>query len=326
MRITAGLRYTRDEKDQYLEIERNSNFATEIPSLAVNGLATLMPYNNAEETFTKTTPTVTVDFAWTDALSSYAKLSTGFRSGGFNVRAATPEEFQTAFEPEEMLSYELGMKSDWFDRRVRLNAAIYYNDYDDLQVVNSEYSDELRLMGGTITNAGKAAYYGGEIELSAVLTENLVFNAGYGYTKIDYKEYNKTDTVTGVTEDIAEYLDNGTVPENTFNVSLDYTIADFDFGSLRAFADASWQDNMEMDNDTRKQATSLNQDAYWVVNGRIVLSDVPMPEGDLRFALWGKNLADEEYIVHSIDYGSLGYQGAVFGDPRSYGLDVTYTY
>ncbi|ROS04609.1 iron complex outermembrane receptor protein [Sinobacterium caligoides] len=317
MSFTLGLRYTRDEKDQYLGYDRTFN---DFP------LPSPMPRAEAEDTFTKTTPTITVDFAWTDSLSTYAKIATGFRSGGFNTRTATAEEFQTAFKPEDMTSYELGMKSEWFENRMRLNAAVFYNDYTDMQVVDSEFNPGLGIMGGIITNAGKASVYGGEIELTALISEDLTVNANYGYTDIDYKEYVKG----GV--DIANNADMSSTPNNTFSLSADYFIADIGIGQLRAFADYSWQSDSDFNTDVFDPSVvnptgGMKQSSYSIVNGRIVLSEIiGISQGDLQIAAWGKNLTDEEYYVHGIDFGQQLGRSVTFGDPRSYGVDITYRY
>ncbi|CAH0990201.1 Metal-pseudopaline receptor CntO [Sinobacterium norvegicum] len=316
MRVTLGLRYTRDEKDQYLGIDMDNVFIQDA----------IMPMTNATETFTKTTPTITVDYAWTDTLNTYAKIAQGFRSGGFNTRSSTVEEFQTSFEPEEMTSYELGMKSDWMDRRIRMNAAIFYNDYTNMQVVNSEYNAAIGVMGGVITNAGEAVLYGGEIELSAAVTQDLTVNATYGFTDIDYKEY----IVNGV--DISSTAGMTTNPKHTASASADYYIADLGIGQLRAFADVSWQDETYFNANIAAPTTSgLTQGSYALVNGRVILSEIAgISEGELQVAAWGKNLTNEEYYVHGINFGDPAVGGGgnavIFGDPRSFGMDVTYRY
>jgi len=115
-------------------------------------------------------PRVSVRYKFNDDVMSYFTYSTGFRSGGQNdlyalVPGGTPD-----FKPEELTSYELGMKSTWMDRRLLFNAAAFYLDWKDIQAVTAEGPGGI---GETIGNIGNARSMGVELELKAVPVDNL---------------------------------------------------------------------------------------------------------------------------------------------------------
>ena len=117
-------------------------------------------------------PRVSVEYAATDTLMVYASYAEGFRAGGFNSRPVEPPV--TSFDPEEVATWEIGLKSEMLNRRLRLNAAAFFTEYDDMQVQV--------LSGGffDITNAGNSEISGFELEMLAVPTPALEINLGLG--------------------------------------------------------------------------------------------------------------------------------------------------
>ncbi len=114
-------------------------------------------------------------------------------------------------------------------------------------------------------------------------------------------------------------------PKNTAALGVQYDFNRFAFGLLSARVDVTYKDKFVF-HPFQNQYDSA--DAVTLVNARLTLSEIPIggDKNQLKFSLWGKNLTDAQYRRYGIDFGSLGFAGDVFGDPRTYGLDVRYQY
>src|SRR5690606_26128025 len=124
----------------------------------------------------------------------YAKYTTGYNGGGFNARSSSVTSFTSPFDKEEVETIELGLKSEWFERRLRFNVAVFRNDYTDIQISAFEAGS-----GGAsslVVNAGEGVYQGIEFDITAVLIEGLTIDFTYGYLDAEFKEYLQRDPVT----------------------------------------------------------------------------------------------------------------------------------
>jgi iron complex outermembrane receptor protein len=306
--ITAGVRYTEDDRDAFLF---NEGLVFDYDDRLTN-----------DDTWDNVSYLARVNWAMNDDINFYATYSTGYNSGGFNSRASTLTAWEVPIEEEEIASYEIGMKSEWFDSRVRANIAIFYNEYDDIQIAQFEAGS-----GGAssrIVNAGEATYQGFELDLIAILAEGLTAELTYGYLDAEFDEYLARDPQTNEEVDISNVTEVARAPENTANLGLQYDFKPFSFGALSARVDVQYQDEMVF-HPFNNQFDAADDRA--LVNARISLNDVQLgQDGSLRVSLWGKNLTDEEYREWGIDFGSLGYAGATYGRPLTYGLDVVYNF
>ena len=116
-------------------------------------------------------------------------------------------------------------------------------------------------------------------------------------------------------------------------MSADYVIARTELGNVRGYVQANWQDEW---NESALWTAVVNgqpviydhigMDERTIVNARLSLEDVKAGPGNLTFTLWGKNLTDDDYPTFGINLGGLGPITQVYGEPRTYGLDVTYEY
>ena len=311
--ITAGLRYTEDEKSAFL-LNQGLDTNPNVPGTQVGTL-------NDDDKWDNISYMLNGNYKFTDDLSVYLTYSTGYNGGGFNARASTIASFTTPFEEEEVEVWELGMKSEWWDNRVRFNAAVFTNDYTDVQIAQFEAGS-----GGAssrIVNAGQATYQGLELELVVVPVDGLTIDGSYGYLDAEFDEYLALNPATNKLEDISDVTTVAQAPENSWNLGVQYDFEPFSFGTLSARVDVAYKDEFVF-HPYQNQYDSA--DDHTLVNGRISLSDVAVGDGALRFSLWGKNLTDEEYRNWGIDFGSLGFSGNVYGEPRTYGFDVMYTY
>ena len=317
--LTAGLRYTEEDKDIFYDY-LNRPFGA--PPSGIPAQAEL------QDNFYNVSGNVTAAYQVTDDINAFVRFATGYRSGGFNG-----EVFANSFEEETIEQWEIGVKSDWWDNRLRINGSLYTYDYDDLQVSQIETS------GGTATsliaNAGKADRWGGELEILVAPAEDLIVGLSYAYVNGDFDEFPELcgTNVPQTCLDTTDAAKRGSAPGNQMSASADYVFARTSFGDIRGYLQASWQDEwfesaLWTGNYAGEPFIYDHQvmDARTLVNARFSLENVKVGDGMLTFALWGKNLTNDDYPTFGINFGGLGIITEQYGPPRTYGLDVTYEY
>jgi iron complex outermembrane receptor protein len=181
-RLTAGVRYTRDER----KLEAFNQTYTAATGAITNGATT-----NDERVFEKPSWKVSLDHRFSPEVLAYASYNRGFRSGTF-VPQATPI---LVLQPEVVDAYELGIKTDLFDRRVRFNLAGYYYDQTNVQVV--------QIIAGTqnVYNAKGARIKGLDGDISFQVTDGLRIFGGFNYTDARYTDF--TDAIISVPYPVA---------------------------------------------------------------------------------------------------------------------------
>ncbi|GAA4879163.1 TonB-dependent receptor [Ferrimonas pelagia] len=291
--LTAGIRYSKDTKELILVSEWDPQLDEDM---------------SAERDWSKVTTTFIVDYQFNNDLGVYAKYAQGYAAGIFNPGTVSrfgallggPADHAPALvaaDPEDTDSYELGLKSMWFDDRLQFNVAAFYNDNTNLQV--TDFVNGIRVA----TNSGESETKGVEVEFVANPVASMFINGSYGYLK--------TENDTAVTPEDSE----GT---GALGVSYEWQLGNF--GYLNARLDALYQGEQGFS----AADPLLKSDSYTLLNGRVSLYDVKALNGMLKFSAWGRNLTDEEYIVHGANFST--YRGYTWGDPRSFGLDVTYEF
>lgn len=303
LRLTAGIRYTEEDR----EMTKMSISATGVPTV----------FPKASGRFDNVSPMVSISYDWTDDIMTYFKVATGFQSGGFNSRDAAVADFIRGFDEEKLLSYELGLKS-YLGDRVRLNAALWFSDYDDKRV--NQFNPET--LASVVRNAGVVEIYGGEIELLAQLTDHWQLGVNYGYTHAEYKKYDAPDPANpGQTLDLKDVTSFPYTPEHDASVSLAYE-KPLDFALLRARLDWSYKDNM---NFLAALPERNSQKAYDLWNLRLSLDNISGPANtNIRVSGWIKNLTDKAYWNQGVaSYNGLGFDKNNYGEPRTVGVDFS---
>lgn len=315
--LTLGIRYTKDRKNAFLYSENITTQGNPSHSRS-NPLRAKGDWHN-------TSYMGNLNYSLTDDIRVYFTYATGYNGGGLNARASTMPGFRTPYDEEEVKSYEVGMKSQLLDNRLRLNVAAFHNEYTDMQVAQSELGT-----GGAsskIVNAGQATIEGIEFDIVAVPLDGLTIDVSYGYIDAKFDEFMAVDPLTDQLVDIKDVARVPMSSRNNASLGIQYDFEPFSFGALSARLDLSYQ-SKHIHNPINYQFDSPG--SRTLVNGRISLNDISLgccsDKSRLRVSLWGKNLTDEEYINFGIDFGSLGWAGAVYGEPRTYGLDLVYTY
>ncbi len=309
--VTAGLRYTDEEREGFVF---NEDF----------GHVTFDDRIGVKEDWSNVSGVLNFSYRLTDEMAVYAKYTRGFNGGGFNARSGSAAAFRTPADEEIVDAYELGVKSELFDRRVRLNMALFWNDYTDIQITQFEAGT-----GGAssrIVNAGEGVYQGFEADLLAVVADGLTVDLTYGYLDASFDEYVGINPATDQPEDISGITTVSYAPRHSAALGLQYEFPQTSYGLVSARVDVTYKDKFVFHPFQNQLDFSDNRT---LVNARLSLSDIPLGGDDthqLRVSLWAKNLTDEHYRHFGIDFGALGWAGALFGEPRSYGIDFRYEF
>lgn len=270
--------------------------------------------------FENFSPKLGVKYQLTDAAHIYASASSGFKSGGFNGRVADAQ--LKPYDEETLTSFELGYKSLWLDDRLRLNAAAFYNEYDDLQVSSFETTADGGAILPVFSNAGEAVIQGAEVELTLRVTEALTINANIGYLDAEYKEYfAAADPVTNTVVDVSGERKMVNAPEWDTFLGATYVLPISDWGKLTLMGDVSYRSKTYLEINSSE---NLAQEGYSVVNAGIMLEPL---NSSWMVLLGGKNLTDEEYRTHAFDLSAFpGVELGYYNAPQTVSLSARYSF
>ncbi|ARU15409.1 hypothetical protein A9D14_03495 [Croceicoccus marinus] len=262
---------------------------------------------------------VGLDYAPSTDLLLYGYYARGFKSGGFTGRIAIAQDIGP-FDPETLDTFEIGVKADLLDRRLRLNLATFLNKYDDMQVVqNITYPSGAN--SASIANAGKAETKGFELEATAVPVDGLTLSGSLAYLDAKYEEYDTLvlDAATGGLVPVS-YAGNRLMNSPEWNVALGFNWEGrVGPGELNANAQYTYTS----DKFTSYTNLPVEQvDAIELVNASLRWS--PDNSG-LEFGVWVRNLFDEEYFNQKLNLAGIGTLASI-GAPRTYGIDARFSF
>lgn len=265
-----------------------------------------------ENSWSNFSPMATLDYTFSPRVMGYVSYSEGYKSGGFNGTARSQEAAETGFDEEHARQYEVGLKSQLFNNRLRLNASVFHIDYTDLQVF--QLVDGAALV---VSNAADATSRGLELEANAMLNENWRLQGSYAYLDATYDEF--------VNEDGTDYSGNNLTraPEHSYNIGVNYYTPVGERSAFRFFVDYSYRSEMFFEANNLpllgdESVGLLNAKAIWEIGS------------EWEISLWGRNLTDEVHITNIIDGRgpfNLSQNGsAVIAEPRMYGVTVGYRF
>ena len=314
LRLTAGGRYTWDNKKMF----RTQNGA--VPSAAPE---------TGSASFSKFTWNLMLGYDIADGVSTYARVATGYRSGGYNAQDPinTTTNQLDAFRPENVTSYEAGVKTELFGRRLRLNVAGYYNEYKDLAVNIPRTDAPAGTFATRVGNAGKVTYTGFEIEAQAKLTQNFTLEGNLGYVDIKIKELlaGQSTTPGAPPVNVASISNPGYTSPFTANAALNFQFP-LNWGEARLVGRVSYTYEDGKYSFSNIIGTPFNDllkgDNRNVVDAQIGFDRIAIGGGEGEIKLWAKNLTNSHDFTRAIDFGALGYGGGYFADPRTYGVTV----
>lgn len=301
--VTVGVRWTEDTK-RFTPNQYVTSFAFPQPWPVFFRLVPLQEY---EETFDAVTPMLNVAYDLTDGLMLYATYAEGFKSGGFTQRLSGPFLALPSFGPEEVESYELGLKYASEDGSLTANLAAFYMDYSDIQI------NVFLGIAPTLDNAGSATVQGGELELKWMLAEGWLLETAAGYTDAGYDEVDPTTILTG-DEDFA------LTPEWTGSVSLSREIDLVDNGNLMARLDWSYRSRTEFG---AENEPGEYQSAYSLFNTSLAWNS---RDATYNVIAGVRNLTDKDF---NYAYGSQSTFGPIFYIPdrgREWYLTAKYNF
>jgi outer membrane receptor protein involved in Fe transport len=317
--VTFGVRWT----DEDYQLTDNFDSAIADPNTpVVPGIVSVQTVNavapgtfDTEVNFSQITGSLIVDWSIGEASMVYAGVNTGFKSGGLN--ATNP--LSGGVDAEEITAYEMGFKSEMLDGRVRLNGSVFLYDYENIhiQAVNAS-------TGATILlNGSNADIQGAELEVLALLSEGLTFNASLSLLDSEYKDDVLIPGIPGVpgSETAMGIAGNSLVgaPERSFSIGLEKVI-DLADGELSINGNAQFNGGYFYDPENLIGTGGDDDDAYTTVN-----ASVTYRQDDWDLALWVNNLTDEEYFTSGLVTNSLSEMG-VAAAPRMYGLTFGYNF
>lgn len=260
------------------------------------------PYSAKWNAFT---PQATLGWTIVEDVYSYLTYSKGFKGGGFDDTPSNPAQAITPFDPEKVTNYEFGIKSTFWDRRVRLNADIFLMKYKDLQVAQTNVACLCNLTD----NAASAEIKGIEAELDFLPIPNLRLSLSGSYVDAKYENFIET----AINPNTGQRLDSTgnelqRTPSTQISAGFNYQLGPVNFD-----ARYSWQSRLFWATDNIAKESS-----YGLLDTRISFG----PESKTwAVSLWAKNLTDKLYRVNVIPFG--GDEVSQFGPPRTFGIDVT---
>lgn len=315
--LTVGLRYTTEERDLEYFNEMPAGSAINDALLSF-GFTEYFDFNAASAgelakiDVENISGKVGLDWRPNDDWLLFASYSQGFKSGGFNAGLLDASDGLVAadipYDEEILTSYEMGIKSEWMEGRLRFNATAFYYDYQDYQGLSfSGLSQYIRNSDATLK--------GGELELVVAPVNGLEISLGASF--LDSNVDSLFDNNQGKELTDLEFV---LAPESSFNGAIRYEFAALG-GQLSAQADFNHQGSHYFD------ITNIDfskEDPYTVWNARLAYKT---KNEKWEIAGWVKNLTNEEYRVYSFNFESISsYNQEFYAPPRWYGLTATYRY
>ena len=309
LHLTLGGRFSRDSREAVREV--TDQVVVDLDTSLLNLVGPDYFAANPDKDFDDSSFTFITEYDLQESAQVYAKYAGAYKSGGFNVRDPEEEAFNNGFKEEKLNAYEIGLKGEGWDRRVQYSSAIFYQKFEDYQ-----YNFQIPgTVGNTrLFNIDNGEMSGLELEATVLPTTGLMLQLSYAYL-----DANLDDVFNTLTNEI-EPASFGQAPENTFSVIVGYTFPATSLGVVNANASYNFVDDRDPDGEF------TYRDSYDLINARVALAEMPGLGGQWEVALWGKNLADNNYEAFTLDNLPQASRAVIWADGRSYGLDVTYRF
>lgn len=356
LRLTGGVRWTEDRKSGVLQVVNN-----QLPFLpdAAGQLTKTQGVIRQKATWRRVNPMVNIAFDVTQDVSVYAKYSTGYRAGGFNSRSIT----YSTYDPEEVQMFEAGLKSEWFDHRLRLNVAAYTGDYKNVYYnITANYntfatdpktgqlivvSGSTRTIEDTYNMQGKGKVRGVETDLMIAPMDGLTLSGSYTYAyvrmplftdPVPRPQINAAGVVTGYALNTPTLYHQLYTPTNRVTGAIDYSHDVVGEVVLRLHVDGNWNDGQyttagDISTGTKDAngltiyVPQLKTQRGAIFNARISLANIPMGTTGARatLAVWARNLFDANLMI--VRAGSYVLPSSsvtgAFNDPRTFGVTAS---
>ncbi len=298
--LTLGIRYTYEVRN--FRGDEFADVADQIP------IGALFPAVNEGVHYSRPTWRIALDQRFSPQVLAYVSYNRGFKSGGFNVSDPT----NPAYEPETLDAYEIGVKTDLLNKRLRVNVAGFYYDYSNIQVA--------RFTTGAIDfyNGAEADIYGLDLDIDAAISQDLRLSGGFELLHDRFNSFPNAEIGTpipagGTAETLGSAAGNRLPfsPDAVVDLSGDYT---HDYGPVHVAANVTYAYNSgwftEPDN-------RLRQKPFSTLNTSLSFSPY---DGDVSLRLWAKNLTDAAVFTQDSTAGF--FDTASYAPPRTFGFTV----
>ena len=307
LELTAGLRYTVDHKG--LE---EALFSLGAPAGA----------QRLRNRWSNLSENVSASYRLAERVMVYGRIGSGYKAGGYN-----PGTLQPAYGPEEATVYELGLKSELLDRRLRFNAAAFRTVYDKIQVGLLEITPTSN--STVITNAAAARYTGFEASIVALPAHGMQIEANIGYVDPHYTRFDYRDPATLELIDVADEARSPLTSKWTGGGALQQTFGIAGLGEVTARIEYSYRSRryyFALDRQNpRNRIVSGNPQHN--LRASVSIAQIPLADPSrLRLDVWGNNLLDEKWRIGGIDFGALGFGTVAYDRPKSIGATATIEY
>ena len=334
LRLSAGVRYTQDEKNFVREQGSNGVTATGAANNRISAVGltrdddvpqffSAIPCEfraicvDKSDSWSETTYRVVLDYQVNDDVMIYGSLATGFMAGGYTETCSTDYSCGYPYDPETNTNIELGMKGDFLDGRLRLNIAVFNTEFEDLQrnqglpLPIAPYQETVKV------NAGKSTNKGIEIELNYLVTDNLRLDANVATQDHAYDVFVWDETPNDGIDNPTDFSGFGLPfsPELSWYLSFTYDQELGDMGSVTYNLNTYFQDEAE---------TQPTNPIYSQLEERTIISaNVTWRDAADQYyvKLWGQNLNDEMYRDGSNNVAGL-WNFTLYGPPMSYGIEA----
>lgn len=293
--LTGGIRYSLDDKDFHYR----STLENSIEVLNVSD----------SKSFDSVSGRFAVEVRPVDDVMVYASYNRGYKSGGFFGGYTRDAADLTPYADETLNAYEIGAKTEFWGKRLRVNASGFYYDYSNLQVFQIITRDGIPTQ--TFNNAASARLYGVDADITVAPIKGLEVSLGGEYLNSEYQSY--------VSE--GENLSGNRLPSAprwsltgivSYDTPLD-GVKGAELGTLNASLDTSYRSLIYFDS---HNLSRLSQSGYWLTDARLGWTT---PGGALSMGVWVRNLFDKTYIVDINNLDSFGFDALSMGSPRRYG-------
>jgi iron complex outermembrane receptor protein len=309
--LSAGARYNNDDIAQatyppaYVLPERCCT-----PTRSTRPAGPALPGQSGSATFTQLSPRFSAQYQWTPAVMTYYTYSQGFGAGGFTGGNVffLPNGGFASYGPETLTNHEIGVRTDLFARRLRLNATVFSGDYDDIQV-----AEEVQQTPGFVLtrNAGEARIEGVEIEGALSPNRQLALNFSASWLDAAY-------TSIGNAKNLRIDSPLAYAPRFAYSVGAQYEWNLPGGAALTARADYVWQDDVYSAPDIN---TRTFQPAYGVANARVAFADA---SGHWEVSLMGTNVLNQFYRLTGFFLPADQIEIGTPARPREWSLSVRY--
>lgn len=329
--LSIGGRYSHDRKKY--------DIGTQV---LINDIQRSSFQSNLNNSWAEFTPRLTVEYKLSPSAMLYANYSQGYKAGGYNSRGTTPENIGP-YDPERVNAFEVGAKTDLFDRLLRFNVAGFVNNYRNLQ-------SSVTKMGAVrpeniTTNVAAAKIYGFEVETLLRPAPGLTFGANLAYLHARYTDFcadtngvftdgspepgqcapatpiliNGVPNGTFAVPTDSTYLELANAPKWSGSLSADYVIPT-GFGEVKLHGDGRYSSRFNTwgrDNDP-----GYYRKEVMLVNASIAVAGL---DDRWKVTLYGSNLTNQEVISGAISAGATPIQ-QFYQPPREFGVDVAFKF